>query len=89
VNLDGVVGSALWAHLSKRFLFPIAEEGVSGRLFVGVGRKCMSSLTAANWRSSFVRPKIRPVKNTWVFTLGGGNFAQRCPFLKKAVMGKV
>jgi hypothetical protein len=49
----------------------------------------MSSVTIAKWRFSFVRPKIRPVKNTWVFTLSGGKFAQRCPFLKKAVMGKV
>lgn len=54
--LVGVVDPALWDQRSTRFLFPVAEEGVGGRLVVCVGRKCMSSVTTADWRSSFVRP---------------------------------
>lgn len=76
------------SEITRQFLY-LWTTTVAGNWWFGAGRKCISSVTTSDWRYFFVRPKTRPVKKTWMSILSGGKLAQRWPFLKYAVTGKV
>lgn len=87
-DFDGVLGEARCVQRSARFRLPV-EAGLGGIDCVRLGRKCISSVSIASCRFSLVTPKMRPATKIWVCGVNEGKFAQRCPFLKYMVIGKV